>query len=172
MINNAYGSSGRENNTLNIYWTLMRCTWTFESIYALFSGYFYIFLVIFWWFPPHTDTMTTTSSTGHTPHTPSPDYHVWPQSPVSPFFLLYFSCDSSPSYACINQGQLELYNISVLDYILPLVNYSLKSWNWLHCNLQDIGYTAISYWTIYWIHLSLSIITALCSQLIILLYRH
>ena len=86
-------------------------------------------------------------------------------------FRLSFSCifhviyeDSSHNYTCINQENLVLYNVSVLGYIFSLVNYSLKSWNWLHCSLQDIGCTVISYWTIHWVHLSLSIITGFCSR--------
>ena len=65
-------------------------------------------------------------------------------------FIIHVICeDSSPSYACINQGHLVLYNLLLLGYIFPPVNYSLKSWNWLHYSLQDIGCTAISYWIIY-----------------------
>ena len=71
-------------------------------------------------------------------------------------FLLSFSFifrvifeESSPSYACINQGHLALYNVSVLGYIFPLVNYSLKSRHWLHCSHQDISYIAIPDLTIY-----------------------
>ena len=74
-------------------------------------------------------------------------------------FIFHVICeDSSPSYACINQGHLALYNALVLGYIIPLVNYSLKSWNWLHCSLQDIGFIAIAHLTIYWVYF----ITIIC----------
>ena len=75
------------------------------------------YFVIFQWTLSHTDiTMTSTSFTGHTP----PQHHQIIMYDFSFLFLLSFSfifhviCeDSSPSYACINQGHLVLYNVSV-----------------------------------------------------------
>ena len=64
---------------------------------------------------------------------------------LSSSLIFHVICkDSSPSYTCINKGHL-VYNVWVLGYILPPVNHSPKSWNQLHCSLQDIRYTAISY---------------------------
>ena len=100
--------------------------------------------VIFQWLLSHRDTTTTsTSSTGHTPPTASPDHHVWPQSPLLSFsFIFHVICeDSSPSYACINQGHLVLYNVLVwvisslgqqLSKVLKLALLQPSRY-WLYC---------------------------------------
>ena len=77
MINDIDRPHGRrENKYLDLHWTFMRCTWTFESIYALCNGYFSLFLLSFD-DSYRTDTaMTPTSSTGHTLPTTSSDHHV------------------------------------------------------------------------------------------------
>ena len=108
---------------------IIRCTQTFEHIYALCSGYFLFFLLSFN-DSYHTQTLQQLL---HNPLVIHPlQHHQIIMYDLSLLFLLSFSFnviyeDSSPSYTCINQGHLVLYNVLILGYIFPLVNYSLKS---------------------------------------------
>ena len=53
--------------------------------------------------------------------------------------LLLFVRTFSPLFTCINRVDTTLYSISI--WVLFSLGHQLfKSWNWLHCSLQALGY--------------------------------